>query len=118
MKHNHKLSKISKKSSHRILMFRNMINSLIKYETIKTTLVKAKALRRLIEPIITKGKKNTLSNIRYIFNKLRNRINTKKIFKILSPFYNKRNGGYIKILKLGYRKNDNAHIALIKFTDR
>ena len=99
-------------------MFRNMTNSLLKHELIKTTLPKAKELRRVVEPIITLGKQPSLSNRRLAFNRLRDRDIVVKLFDELGPRYAKRNGGYLRILKFGFRKGDNAPMALMSLLDR
>lgn len=99
-------------------MFRNMSNSLLRHEIIKTTLPKAKELRRYVEPVITLSKSPTLSNRRLAFNRLRDRENVTKLFQELGPRYTSRPGGYIRILKYGYRKGDNAPMALVELVDR
>jgi len=99
-------------------MLRNMTNSLLRHEVIKTTLPKAKELRRVVEPIITLGKKPSLANRRLAFNRLRDRDNVVKLFDELGPRYAKRNGGYLRILKNGFRKGDNAPLALVTLMDR
>ena len=99
-------------------MLRNMTNSLLKHEAIKTTLPKAKELRRVVEPIITLGKSPTLANRRLAFNRLRDRENVTKLFAEIGPRYAKRNGGYLRILKFGFRKGDNAPMAFIELVDR
>jgi len=99
-------------------MFRNMSNSLLRHEVIKTTLPKAKELRRFVEPVITLGKNPSLSNRRLAFNRLRDRGNVTKLFIELGPRYITRPGGYIRILKYGYRKGDNAPMALVELVDR
>ena len=99
-------------------MFRNMSNSLLRHEVIKITLPKAKELRRYVEPVITLGKKPSLSNRRLAFNRLRDRDNVTKLFIELGPRYITRPGGYIRILKYGYRKGDNAPMALVELVDR
>ena len=99
-------------------MFRNMSNSLLRHEIIKTTLPKAKELRRYVEPVITLGKNPSLSNRRLAFNRLRDRENVTKLFIELGPRYIARPGGYIRILKYGYRKGDNAPMALVELVDR
>ena len=99
-------------------MFRNMSNSLLRHEVIKTTLPKAKELRRYVEPVITLGKNPSLSNRRLAFNRLRDRENVTKLFIELGPRYIARPGGYIRILKYGYRKGDNAPMALVELVDR
>jgi large subunit ribosomal protein L17 len=99
-------------------MFRNMTNSLLRHEIIKTTLPKAKELRRVAEPIITLGKKPSLSNRRLAFNRLRDREMVVKLFDVLGPRYAQRNGGYLRILKYGFRLGDNAPMALVELMDR
>jgi large subunit ribosomal protein L17 len=99
-------------------MLRNMTNSLLKHEVIKTTLPKAKELRRVIEPMITLGKKPTLANRRLAFNRLRDRDMVGKLFSELGPRYLNRNGGYLRILKFGFRQGDNAPMALVELMDR
>ena len=118
MKHRHGLKKLNKTSSHRLAMFRNMTNSLLLHEVIKTTLPKAKALRKVFEPIITLGKEPTLANRRLAFNRLRDRDMVTKLFDILGPRYKSRAGGYMRILKFGFRVGDNASMALIELVDR
>jgi large subunit ribosomal protein L17 len=99
-------------------MLRNMCNSLLRHEAIKTTLPKAKELRRVVEPIITLGKKPSLANRRLAFDRLRDREMVVKVFAELGPRYAKRNGGYLRILKFGFRVGDNAPMALIELMDR
>ena len=99
-------------------MFRNMTNALLKHEVIKTTLPKAKELRRVFEPIITLGKEPTLANKRLAFNRLRDREMVVKLFDELGPRYKTRNGGYLRILKFGFRVGDNAPMALVELMDR
>ncbi len=118
MKHRHGLKKLNKTSSHRLTMFRNMTNSLLLHEVIKTTLPKAKALRKVFEPIITLGKEPTLANRRLAFNRLRDRDMVTKLFDVLGPRYKSRAGGYMRILKFGFRVGDNAPMALIELVDR
>jgi large subunit ribosomal protein L17 len=118
MRHRHGLRKLNRTSSHRLAMFRNMTNSLLRHEVIKTTLPKAKELRRIAEPIITLGKKPSLANRRLAFNRLRDRGNVMKLFEELGPRYARRNGGYLRILKYGFRKGDNAPMALVELMDR
>jgi len=118
MKHRHGLKKLNKTSSHRLAMFRNMTNSLLLHEVIKTTLPKAKALRKVFEPIITLGKEPTLANRRLAFNRLRDRDMVTKLFDVLGPRYKTRSGGYMRILKFGFRVGDNAPMALIELVDR
>jgi large subunit ribosomal protein L17 len=99
-------------------MLRNMTNSLLKHEVIRTTLPKAKELRRVAEPIITLGKKPSLANRRLAFNRLRDRDMVVKLFDELGPRYSTRNGGYLRILKMGFRVGDNAPMALVELLDR
>jgi len=117
MRHGHGLRKLNRTSSHRLAMLQNMMNSLIEHEAIKTTLPKAKELRRVIEPMLTLGKEPTLSNKRLAFNRLRNRDNVVKLFAELGPRYKARPGGYTRILKMGFRVGDNA-MALVELVDR
>ena len=118
MRHGHGLRKLNRTSSHRLAMLQNMMNSLIEHEVIKTTLPKAKELRRVIEPMLTLGKEPTLSNKRLAFNRLRNRDNVVKLFAELGPRYKTRPGGYTRILKMGYRVGDNAPMALVELVYR
>lgn len=118
MRHLHGLRKLNRTSSHRIAMLRNMTVSLLRHEAIRTTLPKAKELRRVVEPMITLGKKPSLANRRLAFNRLRDRETVTKLFNELGPRYAKRNGGYLRILKAGFRKGDNAAVALVELLDR
>lgn len=118
MRHHSGLRKLNRTSSHRLAMFRNMTNSLLRNEIIKTTLPKAKELRRLVEPMITLGKKPSLANRRIAFNRLRDRDIVGKLFSELGPRYQTRSGGYLRILKFGFRKGDNAPMALVELLDR
>jgi large subunit ribosomal protein L17 len=118
MRHGHGLRKLNRTSSHRLAMLRNMTNSLLDHELIRTTLPKAKELRRVVEPIITLGKHPSLSNRRLAFNRLRDRQMVTKIFEVLGPRYATRNGGYLRILKCGFRVGDNAPMALVELMDR
>ncbi len=118
MRHRLGLRKLNRTSSHRLAMFRNMTNSLLRHEVIKTTLPKAKELRRVAEPIITLGKKPSLANRRLAFNRLRDREMVVKLFDVLGPRYAQRNGGYLRILKSGFRQGDNAPMALVELMDR
>ena len=118
MRHLHGLRKLNRTSSHRLAMFRNMSNSLIQHEVIKTTLPKAKELRRVVEPQITLGKTPSLANRRLAFNRLRDRSSVVKLFDELGPRFAKRNGGYLRILKYGFRQGDNAPMALVELMDR
>lgn len=118
MRHRHGLRKLNRTTSHRLAMLRNMTNSLLKHEVIKTTLPKAKELRRVVEPMITLGKKPSLANRRLAFNRLRDRDMVVKLFDELGPRYATRNGGYLRILKFGFRQGDNAPMALVELLDR
>jgi large subunit ribosomal protein L17 len=118
MRHRHGLRKLNRTSSHRLAMLRNMTVSLLKHEAIRTTLPKAKELRRVAEPIITLGKSPTLANRRLAFNRLRDREIVVKLFDELGPRYKSRNGGYLRILKFGFRQGDNAPMALVELMDR
>ena len=118
MRHRLGLRKLNRTSSHRLAMLRNMTNSLLKHEVIKTTLPKAKELRRVVEPMITLGKTATMANRRMAFNRLRDREIVTKLFDELGPRYAKRNGGYLRILKFGFRQGDNAPMGLVELLDR
>ncbi len=118
MRHRHGLRKLNRTSSHRLAMLRNMANSLLRHEVIRTTLPKAKELRRVVEPIITLGKKPNLSNRRLAFSRLRDREMVVKVFDELGPRYASRNGGYLRILRFGFRQGDNAPMALVELMDR
>ena len=118
MRHGGGLRKLGRTSSHRAAMLRNMTVSLLRHEEITTTLPKAKELRRVVEPIITLGKKPSLANRRLAFDRLRDRGIVTKLFDDLGPRYAKRNGGYLRILKSGFRKGDNAPLALVTLMDR
>ena len=116
----HRLSnrKLNRTTSHRQAMLRNMANSLLRHEAIVTTLPKAKELRRVAEPLITLGKKPSLANRRLAFDRTRDRQIVVKLFDVLGPRYATRNGGYLRILKCGFRKGDNAPLALVELVDR
>mgnify|MGYP001608013044 CR=1 FL=1 len=118
MRHGHGLRKLNRTTSHRLAMFRNMANALLTHEQITTTLPRAKELRRVVEPMITLGKSPTLANRRLAYNRLRDRATVSKLFGDLGPRYAKRNGGYLRILKSGFRKGDNAPLALVTLIDR
>ncbi len=118
MRHRQGLRKLNRTSAHRLAMFRNMTNSLVKFELIKTTLPKAKELRRIAEPILTLGKDPSLANKRLAFNRLRDRETVVKLFDVLGPRYKARNGGYLRILKCGFRHGDNAPMAYVELLDR
>ena len=118
MRHGHGLRKLNRTTSHRLAMLRNMTNSLLRHETITTTLPKAKELRRVVEPMITLGKTPSVANRRLAFNRLRDRDIVSKLFDELGPRYAKRNGGYLRILRSGLRKGDNAPLALVSLLDQ
>ena len=118
MRHRHGLRKLNRTSSHRLAMLRNMCNSLITHEAIKTTVPKAKELRRVVEPLITLGKTPTLANRRLAFDRTRDRDVVSKLFNVLGPRYNARPGGYTRILKMGFRVGDNAPMAFVELLDR
>jgi large subunit ribosomal protein L17 len=118
MRHGNGLRKLNRTSSHRLAMLRNMSNSLIEHEVIKTTLPKAKELRMVVEPLITLGKKDNLANRRLAFDRLRDREMVAKLFSELGPRYAARPGGYLRILKFGFRHGDNAPMALVELVDR
>jgi len=118
MRHRHGLRKLNRTSSHRLAMLRNMTNSLLTHEVIRTTLPKAKELRRVAEPLITLGKQPTLANRRLALARLRDKDVVYKLFNELGPRYAKRPGGYLRILKFGFRLGDNAPMALVELMDR
>jgi len=118
MRHRHGLRKLNRTSSHRLAMLRNMTVSLLRHEAIKTTLPKAKELRKVVEPIITLGKSDTLANKRLAFSRLRDREIVQKLFAEIGPRYNARQGGYTRILKMGFRVGDNAPMAFVELVDR
>lgn len=118
MRHRVSHRKLNRTSSHRQAMLRNMANSLLRHEVIKTTLPKAKELRKVAEPLITLGKKASLANRRMAFDRLRDREIVVKLFDVLGPRYANRNGGYLRILKCGFRVGDNAPMALVELVDR
>jgi large subunit ribosomal protein L17 len=118
MRHRNGLRKLNRTSSHRQAMLRNMCNALLRHEQIKSTLPKAKELRRVVEPLITLGKKPSLANRRLAFDRLRDREMVVKIFNELGPRYAVRNGGYLRILKFGFRLGDAAPMALVQLMDR
>ena len=109
---------LSRNSSHRTAMFRNMTASLVEHEAIKTTVPKAKELRRVIEPLITLAKEDSVANRRLAFSRLRNKEAVRKLFEELGPRYNSRPGGYMRILKFGPRAGDNAPMAYVELVDR
>lgn len=118
MRHRQSNRKLNKTTSHRLAMFRNMTVSLLRHEIIKTTLPKAKDLRRFVEPLITLGKEPSLANHRLAFDRLRDREIVLKLFAELGPRYKTRPGGYLRILKYGFRNGDNAPMALVELVDR
>jgi large subunit ribosomal protein L17 len=118
MRHGHGLRKLNRTSEHRLAMLRNMMNSLIEHEVIKTTLPKAKELRRVVEPMITLAKNPSLANKRMAFDRLRDRNSVVKLFADLGPRFATRPGGYTRILKMGFRVGDNAPMALVELVDR
>ena len=118
MRHRNGLRKLNRTSSHRQAMLRNMANSLLRHEVIKTTVPKAKELRKVVEPLITLGKKPSLANRRLAFDRLRDREIVVKIFDELGPRFAARNGGYLRILKCGFRDGDNAPMAFVELLDR
>ena len=118
MRHRSVLRKLNRTSAHRLAMLRNMMNSLLEHEAIKTTVPKAKELRRVVEPMITLAKVDTVANRRLAFNRLRNRAIVTKLFEVLGPRFANRNGGYTRILKMGYRVGDNAPMAYMELTER
>ncbi len=118
MRHGHGLRKLNRTSEHRLAMLRNMMNSLLTHEVIKTTVPKAKELRRVVEPMITLAKTATVANRRLAFDRLRDRDVVVKLFNELGPRFAARPGGYTRILKMGYRVGDNAPMALVELVDR
>jgi large subunit ribosomal protein L17 len=118
MRHGIGYRKLNRTSEHRKALFQNMLNSLIKYEQIKTTLPKAKELKPLIDKVITIGKKNILSNKKRLFSKLQDKKSVTKVFSVLSERYNQRKGGYSRVLKAGFRYGDDAPMAIIELVDR
>ena len=118
MRHGHGLRKLNRTSEHRQAMLRNMMVSLLTHEAIKTTVPKAKELRRVVEPMITLAKEPTVANRRLAFDRLRNRDMVTKLFNELGPRFKARPGGYTRILKMGFRVGDNAPMALVELVDR
>jgi len=118
MRHGHGLRKLNRTSSHRLAMFRNMAVALLTHEAIKTTLPKAKELRRIVDPLITMGKTPSLANKRLAFARLRDREIVLKLFAEIGPRYAARNGGYTRVLKMGFRQGDNAPMAFMELVDR
>ena len=118
MRHGHGLRKLNRTSEHRLAMLRNMCNSLLTHEAIKTTLPKAKELRRVAEPLITISKSDGVANRRLAFSRLRDKEAVGKLFVELGPRYRERPGGYLRILKCGFRDGDNAPMAYVELVDR
>lgn len=118
MRHRKAGRKLNRNSSHRKAMFSNMVNSLVKHELIKTTLPKAKELRRYIEPLITVSKEDSVTKRRYVFDRIRSKETVGKLFTDLGPRYKERTGGYTRVIKCGYRAGDNAPMAIIELVDR
>ena len=118
MRHRHSGRQLNRNSSHRKAMFRNMSNSLFQHELIRTTLPKAKELRRFAEPLITLSKTDSVANRRLAFNRMRDRDMVTKLFNELGPRYTARQGGYLRILKAGFRAGDKAPMALVELIDR
>jgi large subunit ribosomal protein L17 len=118
MRHGHGLRKLNRTSEHRLAMLRNMCVSLLRHEAIKTTVPKAKELRRVVEPLITLGRTPTVANRRLAFARLRDREIVTKLFNELGPRYATRPGGYTRILKMGFRVGDNAPMAFVELVDR
>ena len=118
MRHGNGLRRLNRTSAHRQAMLRNMMNSLIEHEAIKTTLPKSKELRRVVEPMITLAKVDTVANRRLAFDRLRDRDSVTKLFNDLGPRFKTRPGGYTRILKMGFRVGDNAPMALVELVDR
>lgn len=118
MRHKFGLRKLNRTSAHRLAMLRNMMNSLLRHEAIKTTLPKAKELRRVVEPMITLAKEPTVANKRLAFNRLRDREIVVKLFNEIGPMFKDRKGGYTRILKMGYRVGDNAPLAYVELVQK
>ncbi|HEX7719491.1 MAG TPA: 50S ribosomal protein L17 [Woeseiaceae bacterium] len=118
MRHGNGLRKLNRTSAHRKALLQNLSNALLRHEVIKTTLPKAKELRRVVEPLITLGKKPSLANHRLAFSRLRDREMVLKVFNELGPRFSSRNGGYLRILKCGFRVGDNAPMAYVELLDR
>ncbi len=118
MRHRHAGRQLNRNSSHRKAMFKNMAVSMMRHEIIKTTLPKAKELRRVVEPLITKAKEDSVANRRFAFARLRDREIVTKLFNELGPRYKERPGGYLRILKCGFRSGDKAPMAIVELVDR
>ena len=118
MRHRKSGKKLNRNSSHRKAMFRNMASSLFEHEVIKTTVPKAKELRRVVEPLLTRAKDDSVANRRIVFDRIRNRDMVTKLFNELGPRFKERPGGYLRILKCGFRSGDNAPMAIVQLLDR
>jgi large subunit ribosomal protein L17 len=118
MRHRHSGRQLNRNSSHRKAMFKNMASSLFRHEIIKTTLPKAKELRRVAEPLITRAKTDSVANRRLVFDRIRDREMVTKLFNELGPRFKARPGGYVRILKCGFRRGDNAPMAIVELVDR
>ena len=118
MRHRKSGRHLNRTSSHRKAMFRNMVDSLVQHEVIKTTLIKAKELRHYIEPLITLSKEDTVANRRLAFDRIRNKETVKKLFEVIGPNSKSRPGGYLRILKNGYRQQDCAPMAVVELVDK
>ena len=118
MRHGNGLRKLNRTSAHRKALLQNLMNALIEHEAIKTTLPKAKQLRRVVEPMITLAKVDTVANRRLAFDRLRDRDSVTKLFNVLGPRFAKRPGGYTRILKMGFRVGDNAPMAYVELVER
>jgi large subunit ribosomal protein L17 len=118
MRHRSGLRKLNRTSAHRLALLRNLSNALLRHEAIKTTLPKAKELRRVVEPLITLAKNPSVANRRIAFNRLRDREMVVKLFDVLGPRFANRNGGYTRILKMGFRVGDNAPMAYMELTEK
>lgn len=118
MRHRQSGRQLNRNSSHRKAMFRNMASSLFEHEVIKTTVPKAKELRRVVEPLLTRAKEDSVANRRIVFDRIRNRDMVSKLFNELGPRYKTRPGGYMRILKCGFRTGDNAPMAIVELVDR
>ena len=118
MRHRNSGRQLSVNTAHRAALLRNLATAVLRYETIKTTLPKAKELRRVVEPLITLGKTDSMSNRRLAFARLRDRDIVGKLFADIGPFFKERAGGYTRILKTGNRKGDNAAMAIVQLVDR
>lgn len=118
MRHRNSGKGLSRNSSHRKAMFKNMMNSLFKHEIIRTTLVKAKELRRFAEPILTRVKVDNIANRRFVASKLLDEQVVSKLFTVLGPRYSNRNGGYLRLIKCGWRPGDKGLMALVELVDR